>query len=349
VPKTWESISDAELTRAYHECGGNVAAVADKLKMSYRNLQRRCAGLGLRGQGAPAVRRIRDEVVIPEAPDPREPIEDLLKRKKAQFDRSLAYEEWAELIPVQVKLDGPVALCAIGDPHVDDDGCDIGAIERDMTVIGQTEGMFAVHVGDFTNNWIGRLVAKYAHQRTTFDDGIRLCEWMFELAPPLVVVGGNHDKWNEGMSWLNFVLKRAGSPIAAPDGVRMAFKFPQGEDLRMHVRHDFPGNSQYNPLHGLRREHLFGKRDHINIAGHRHTSAAAALPSPDGYTQWMFRVEGYKRIDEYASAMHFQPSRMAPAVGLLIDPTARVEAERVKPFWDLEECADVLSFKRNRK
>lgn len=349
MPKTWESVSDADLTRAYHECGGNVAAVAEKLKMSYRNLQRRFAGLGLAGQGGGPRRAQRDEVVIPAPPDPAEPIADLIARKKKQFERSVAYEEWEALIPVNVKLDGPICLVAIGDPHVDDDGCDIGAIERDMTVIGETKGMFAVHVGDFTNNWIGRLVAKYAHQRTTFDDGIRLCEWMFSLAPPLVVVGGNHDKWNEGMSWLNFVLKRAGTQHSATDGARLAFKFPKGEDLRMHVRHDFPGNSQYNPLHGLRREHLFGKRDHINIAGHRHTSAVAGMPSPDGYTQWMFRVEGYKRIDDYPRTLGLQPMRMAPAVGLLIDPTARVEAERVKPYWDLEECADVLTFKRNRK
>jgi hypothetical protein len=32
-----------------------------------------------------------------------------------------------------------------------------------------------------------------------------------------------------------------------------------------------------NPLHGLRKEHLFGLRDHINIAGYKHVDSAAAV------------------------------------------------------------------------
>ena len=31
-----------------------------------------------------------------------------------------------------------------------------------------------------------------------------------------------------------------------------------------------------------------------------------------------------------------------------IDPDARVEAELIKPYWDVEEAADVLTYKRIR-
>jgi hypothetical protein len=297
---------------------------------------------------APPRRVIADEVHVPMAPPSNEPIEDLLARKKRQYSRQQRADEWSKLIPVTVKDPGPVLIVAVGDPHVDNDLCDIGAIERDMTIVGRTPGAYALHLGDITDNWVGRLGALYANSSTKASDGVRLAQWMFDLAPPLAVVGGNHDLWNGGMTWLNFVLQRSGA-VVQDHGVRMEIRFPFGKPLRIHARHDFPGHSQYNPLHGLRKEHLFGLRDHVNIAGHKHIDSAAVVPSPEGFCQWMFRVSGYKGHDDYAKALGVQPMKMSPAVGLLIDPMARVEAETIKPYWDLEEAADVLAFKRRAR
>ena len=171
---------------------------------------------------------------------------------------------------------------------------------------------------------------------------------MFALAPPLAVVGGNHDLWNEGMSWLAFAVRQAGCTVLQPHGVRLELQFPGGKTLRIHTRHDFPGHSQFNPLHGLRKEHLWGLRDHVNIAGHKHIDSYAAVPSPDGYVQHMLRVSGYKAHDDYAKAGNFQPMKMAPTCALIVDPQSRLPAELVKPFWDLAEAADYLTFKRKR-
>lgn len=289
-----------------------------------------------------------DELVIPTPPSADEPIAELVARRKLAYARGQASEEFHKLIPIRVRSPGPVAICAVGDPHVDDDKCDLGAIEHDMTIIGRTEGMYALHVGDITNNWVGRLGRLYAHQTTKASDGIRIAEWMFGLAPPLAVVGGNHDIWNEGMSWLNFCVKQAGTKIVQEHGVRIELQFPNGDPIRIHTRHDFPGHSQFNSLHGLRKEHLFGQRDHVNIAGHKHIDAYAVIPSPDGYMQHMLRVSGYKGHDDYAKALNLQPMKMAPTCALIIDPTARHAAELVKPFWDMEEAADFLTFKRKR-
>jgi hypothetical protein len=295
-----------------------------------------------------APRQPAAELDIPTQPSSAEPIDDLIARKKAQYAREQAADAFNKLIPIRVRTAGPVAICAVGDPHVDDDKCDIGAIERDMSIIGRTEGMFALHVGDITNNWVGRLGRLYAHQSTKAGDGIRIAEWMFDLAPPLAVVGGNHDLWNEGMSWLNFAVKQAGCTLLEAHGVRLDLRFPGGQSIRVHTRHDFPGHSQFNPVHGLRKEHLFGLRDHVNIAGHKHIDTYAVVPSPDGYMQHMLRVSGYKGHDDYAKQGNFQPMKMAPTCALIIDPAARNPAELVKPFWDLAEAADYLSFKRRR-
>jgi transcriptional regulator with XRE-family HTH domain len=288
------------------------------------------------------------ELDIPTPPDGAEPIAELIARKKLAYARESASDEFHKLIPIKVKTPGPVAICAVGDPHVDDDRADIGAIERDMTIIGQSEGMFALHLGDCTNQWPGRLARLYAHQTTKASDGIRLTEWMFNLAPPLAVVGGNHDIFLEGMNWLNFVIKQAGTQVSREHGVRLELKFPKGDSVRLHARHDFPGHSQFNPLHGLRKEHLHGLRDHINIAGHKHIDSYAVVPSPDGYMQHMLRVSGYKRHDDYAQSLNLKEMKMAPTVAIVIDPMAKVQAELIKPFWCLEEAADFLTFKRKR-
>jgi hypothetical protein len=331
---------------ALKRAGHTVTTAALEMGMARATLSHYVNSYAAKAAAVP--RRPADELEIPKGPSSKEPLPDLIERKKAQYVRQQAADEFLNLIPVRVRQPGPVMVCAIGDPHVDDDGCDIGAIERDMTVIGRTEGMYALHVGDITNNWVGRLGRLYAHQSTKAEDGIRLAEWMFDLAPPLAVVGGNHDLWNEGMSWLSFATRQAGVDHTHAHGVRLNLTFPGGKALRIHTRHDFPGHSQYNPLHGLRKEHLFGFRDHINIAGHKHTDSIAGVPSPDGYVQWMVRVSGYKAYDDYAKSGNFAAMKMAPTVGLLIDPNARIPAELVKPFWDLEEGADYLAFKRRR-
>jgi transposase-like protein len=328
------------------EQGLNVSQAADQMGMNRSTLQARIRQFT--AEGGAVARSQEAELDIPSPPSADEPIEELLARRKLQYARSTASEEFHKLIPIKVKTAGPVAICAVGDPHVDDDKCDLGAIENDMTIIGQTEGMYALHVGDITNNWVGRLGRLYAHQTTKASDGIRIAEWMFGLAQPLAVVGGNHDLWNEGMSWLNFCVKQAGTKLLQEHGVRVELKFPGGKSLRIHTRHDFPGHSQFNSLHGLRKEHLFGLRDHVNIAGHKHIDAYAVIPSPDGYMQHMLRVSGYKGHDDYAKALNLQPMKMAPTCALIIDPNSKNEAEVVKPFWDMEEAADFLTFKRKR-
>lgn len=330
---------------ALAEHGGNATYAARALGIPRETLRSRAA---MANKQLPPVRNLREELHIPKAPDPNEPIEELLERKKQQYSRNKASHDFQKLIPITVRDRGPVVIAAIGDPHVDDDGCDIDRLLSDMEIIAATPGMHALHLGDITNNWVGRLGRLYAHQSTTAADGIRIAEHIFKMAPPLAVVGGNHDLWNEGMSWLQFCVKQAGCDILQSHGVRLQLNFPEGSPVRIHARHDFPGHSQYNPTHGLAKEHLFGLRDHINLAGHKHIDSIAAVPSPEGFVHWMARVSGYKLHDDYAKQGNFKEMKMAPALGLMIDPTARQPAELVKPFWDLAEAADYLAFKRRR-
>lgn len=325
---------------------GNVTHAAAALGIPRGTMQGRLRSAAL--QGVPRIPA--QELEIPVPPDPSEPISDLIARKAARFHRDEASRAFHKLVRIGVRTAGPVVIAAVGDPHVDDDRCDIARLIDDMTLIGKTKGMFALHLGDITNNWVGRLGRLYAHQSTTAGDGIRLAEHMFRLAPPLAVVGGNHDMWNEGMSWLNFCVRQAGveSKLVQSHGVRLELAFPGGVNVRLHARHDFQGHSQFNPVHGLAKEHLWGMRDHITIAGHKHYDAASVAPSPEGFCHWCFRVSGYQAHNDYAVALNLREMKMAPTVALLIDPTAKHSAELVKPFWDLAAAADYLTFRRQK-
>jgi len=335
-----------EAAAALKECGGNVSEAARHLGMHRATFRNRLENAKRRG----VVRIPADELDIPVAPDPNEPIHELIARKSARFDREEEARAFHKLVRIGVRSPGPVIIAAVGDPHVDDDRCDIGRLVEDMELIGKTQGMYALHLGDLTNNWVGRLGRLYAHQSTKASDGIRLAEHIFKLAPPLAVVAGNHDLWNEGMSWLNFCVKQAGveAKLVQAHGVRLELAFPGGRSIRIHARHDFPGHSQFNPNHGLVKEHLFGFRDHINIAGHKHIDAVSGAPSPEGFIHWAFRVSGYKAMEDYAVSINAKERKMAPTVALLIDVSARHQAEVVKPFWCLEAAADYLTFKRRK-
>ena len=288
------------------------------------------------------------ELSVAPAPAQDEPLESLIERKRKGVERTAAHEKWANLIPVTVASDKPIGLTLVGDPHLDDDHCDIAALEHDLKTVGKTKGMYAGHVGDLTNNWVGRLAKLYAYQSATFNDGLRLTEWMLGLCPNLFVVAGNHDLWNQGGDLLRFVTRQANVGVVKSHGARLALRWTNGAELRLHCRHDFPGKSQYSDTHGMKRELLFGHRDHILVAGHTHVDEARCEPSVDGDVHWLFRVSGYKRVDEYAKEHNFRSKRMAPSVTVVLDPCAAVPAERVKPFWCVERAADYLTWLRHR-
>ena len=100
-------------------------------------------------------------------PDEDVSVEELVQIRKRQFEAKKNHEESAKLIPVKIKIDGAIGLLHFGDPHVDDDGTDIAALERHTKLVADTPGLFACNVGDTLNNWTGRLARLYGAQATS--------------------------------------------------------------------------------------------------------------------------------------------------------------------------------------
>ena len=108
-----------------------------------------------------------DLVVKPDLPIGEFTAEEIICFMKERYKRKVDYEEARKLIKVVVPISGPIGIVHFGDPHVDDDGTDWAALERDIKLVRETEGLFASNIGDTTNNWVGRLGRLYGQQATS--------------------------------------------------------------------------------------------------------------------------------------------------------------------------------------
>lgn len=292
----------------------------------------------------------RDFDVDPVPSDLR-PVEELIAARKAQFARRDAAERAGKLIGVNVKLDGPIGIVHFGDPHVDDDGTDMATLERHVALVRDTDGMFGVNIGDSQNNWVGRLSHLYGKQAMKAQEAWALVEWLIgELESKWVfLISGNHDAWSGTGDPLKWIAKQS-DVMYKPDGARVALRFPNGREVRINARHDWPGRSQFNPAHGQVKAALMGWRDHIIIGGHTHSCGYSFTVDPStGMINHCVRVGTYKTYDDYARQCGFASSNVSPAVCTIIDPDSPTEAGLVHVDFCVERAADYLAFLRKRR
>lgn len=288
-----------------------------------------------------------DEFELPDLPDENVPVEDLVERRKSQFQQKRVYEEAHKLIPIQVKINGPIGILHFGDPHVDDDGTDIDALERHTDLINKTPGMFGANVGDTTNNWCGRLARLYGEQSTSAKEAWQLAEWFVNRVRWLYAIGGNHDLWSGSGDPMQWIMKQQNGLYKSSE-IRLGLNFPNGRQVRINARHDFSGNSMYNPAHGAMKAILFGERDHISICGHKHVSGYGVLKDPNtGTICHAIQVASYKVFDRYAKEKGFRDQHISPCAVTVINPEG-TEAGLVQLFWEPEEAAEYLTWLRRR-
>lgn len=318
-----------------------------------RVLEAEAAGL-LGGEAAPKAAPNPAQMAAPSfeveaLPSADMPIEELIASRVRSFARQQTAREARELIGVRVNIEGPYGVLHMGDPHLDDEGCDWATLQRHIDLANRTDGLFAANVGDFTNNWVGRLARLYANQSTTAADGIRLVEWLIRSTPWLYLVGGNHDAWSGASDPVRWLARQAGATHEA-HGLRLALTQPDGSTVRINARHDFKGHSMWNGAHALTKAARFAwERDDIYVCGHRHSASYANLIFQNGkHVAHAIRLGAYKVYDDYADAAGFSPENM-PAAVTVINPSPRTPAGRVSFFWDAEEGADYLRFLRRPK
>ena len=90
-------------------------------------------------------------------PDDDVGVTELWEWRKKQYKKKDEHERAIKLRDVVVRTEGPIGILHFGDPHVDDDGTDLAAIEYHCQMVRETSGLFGANIGDVHNNWVGRL------------------------------------------------------------------------------------------------------------------------------------------------------------------------------------------------
>jgi hypothetical protein len=287
---------------------------------------------------------------IPDLPEPGPTAEELLEQRGKAFTRKAAAADARRLIPIKINIEGPIGLALFGDPHVDDDGTDIAALQRDVAIVNRTPGMLAGNVGDYRNNWIGRLARLWGEQSTSARDARVLAEWLLKACPWLFLVQGNHDCWSGADDPIEWIAAQIHA-LAQPFQVRMELGFPNGKRVRVNARHDFKGRSLYNAAHGVMRAAKFGWRDHLLVCGHTHVSGYAPLKDPSsGLISHAIRVASYKVFDAHAIASGFDDENIFKCPVVIIQPQYDDNDPRLLTMmFDAETAADFLTFLKAKK
>ena len=276
-------------------------------------------------------------------------IEHLVKRYKKR-DKAKKKGNWVE---VKVDFNEPYMLVLVGDPHVDDNYFNAPKWLRDISIIQQHKPYIrSIMIGDNANSWVGRLSRIYSDQTTTVTDSWRLVEHMMskEGFDPLISVAGNHDMWidrgSDPMKW----MQRARNLVAGDWNVNFTLVHPNKRKVRISASHDYPGNSQWNPLHSNLKASMMGSQADIYCSGHKHNWAIMTMPiNAQNRVVHLIRARGYKAYDEYATKLGHEPdmTELGESIAIVIDPNGN-EHNYIHTFPDLEQGAEFLDFLRSR-
>jgi hypothetical protein len=291
-----------------------------------------------------------EDFSVDELPSKYPTLQELMEMRKREFDRKKAATEARKLVPVKVTVDGPYGIAHFGDPHVDDPGTDLALLERHVSAVSRTRGLFAGNIGDMHNNWVGKLARLYAKQEITARESWILVEWLMRSMPWIYVVFGNHDLWSGDGDPLDYMMK--GTPgINGAWGVRMNLISPNGSSIRVNARHDFHGHSMWNTIHGPAKAAKMGWRDHILICGHKHVSGYGIEKDPSsGLISHIVRVASYKTFDDYAEELGLPNQAAFPSCVTVIDPDEPDDSvRRVTFFPDVEYGAEYLTWLRAKR
>lgn len=283
-------------------------------------------------------------------PDELPTAEELLARRRKQFDRKRTAKDARKLVKVDVRVDGPVGLAFVGDPHVDDDGTDIALLEEHVAIFKANDALLPLAIGDYSNNWIGRLARLYGQQSMSAAEAWVLVEWLVRALPWVVLVGGNHDLWSGDGDPIKWMAKSARVNYEA-NGIRLGIHLPSGREIRVNARHDFSGKSQWNTAFGPAKAAQMGWRDHILTAGHTHVSGIQVVRDPmSGLISHCLRIGSYKTHDRYADERGLPNQNFAISPVVVVRPQFEDSDNRLlTTFFEPGTASEFLTWLRGRK
>ena len=289
-----------------------------------------------------------DGLVFPDLPSSELSAEDMIDQAAARFEQHRVARDARRWMEIKVKQNKPIAICFMGDPHIDSGGCNWSLLKRDIGYMEDTEGLYVVNIGDTTDNWVGRLQRLYADAEMTKKAAWKLAAYLLKQAKIkwMCILLGNHDLWGDGP----YLLKANAPPLVPVEEWQSRFVvvFPNGSRVKIHASHDFPGSSIWNPAHGMQKASMLMEDADIYVCGHKHNwSITQSENSQRGFMYFLLRAKGYKFIDSYANNHNFGEQKHGASITVVIDPMAEEgHPQKMHAFPDLREAVEFLKWKR---
>lgn len=332
-----------EVLKAYETAGGNQTQAAGLMGLIRQTYMNRLTIARSRKD------TLKPTIELPQFPDDDISIEEIIDSQTKRFEKRYAHHKSKKWYSIKVNLNGPIGVSFIGDPHLDDNHCNWSLLRHHCDLHKKTEGLFAVNIGDTTNNWIGKLLAQFGNQDSSQATARKLAKWFLADSGMTWIAWliGNHDAWNDGGT----ILKGMGGHIVNMEEWQAQFRlvFPNGRECKIWAAHDFRGHSMWNSLHAPQKAaHTKAEAD-IYACGHTHNWAMHQEESASReFTYWLIRSRGYKFVDDYAEKLGHASQKEGASVTTIINPDATTSAGFVQSFADMDSAADYLKFLRKR-
>jgi hypothetical protein len=324
---------------------GSIKAAARALGVDRNTVRKRVR----RGGAAPETSSTETaDLIFPDLPSSELPAKDLIDQACDRYEAHHTAREARRWFEIKVKSNKPIGVCLMGDPHIDNNGCNWPLLRRDIKVLEDTPGMYAVGIGDLTDNWVGRLVRLYADQEVSKKAAWKLAKYLLQGTKIqwLCHILGNHDLWNDGP----YLIKAGAQPFVPVEEWQSRFQlvFPNDKRVRFHVAHDFPGTSIWNKMHGPQKAAMLNEQADIFACGHKHEWACNESENAQrGFVYWLVRSRGYKFIDSYSDQLGYGSQKYGASITAIIDPTDG-GTKTIRCFPDLAEAAEFLTWKRSK-
>lgn len=292
------------------------------------------------------------DIELPDFPSDNIPINKILDTMEERSQLRIKSYEAHTWFPVKVNDTKPIGILWFGDPHLDDNGCDIKLLRHYARLCADTPGLYGANIGDTTNNWSGRLAALYAKQDSSLKTARRLAEWfMLDSGIKwLLWLIGNHDAWGDGAEILAMMAaKHKTQKVVTHDWeARFVLQFRNGAEVRVNAAHDFRGDSMWNPLHGAVKAAKMGDKIDLLVCGHKHNWAVSQWEmAAQQISPCMIRVKGFKTYDDYAMRLGHYEQKEGAAILTIIDPKKPLTC-RVTAFVDVDAGVEYLKWLRSR-
>lgn len=274
-------------------------------------------------------------------------VEKLWEKRLEEFKRNKSHEESKQNVIIKVNESKPIGLLLFGDPHIDDPCCDVERLLRDVELCESTLGMYGINIGDATNNWVGYLAKLYSKQETTQDQSYILLEDLIKRVPWLFTVSGNHDMWNNNYA---SVLNKMHKVLNFDDEVSVRLQFNNGREFKIHSRHNYQGNSQWNSAQGIVKwAKTRGTNYDLLIGGHKHTCCYNQVVSKINGNYHIYHCEqlgSYKRYDDYAISGGFEDTNVSPSILYILNPNESDPDKKISRFTNIEQGTQFLKMIR---